>query len=254
MKIILLALMIFVISGLPLPAGNEIDYSRMDITFSPPSGWTVDSSLSDKIVFKSLHYTASSMGIIKYKLERDKQIRSAEDLLEAIRGLYDELGFKILSPDDINCLVYDDRAIFMVEFFVEKGENKSPMHRFYKGYIIRRENDGQFLYLIYAESPANEYRAVKSDLMSLIRTFDINMPTEENLFIRNNDARLLFVFIILGLMAFFFVRNRRIQRSRNPLGRDSNNFWRCPSCQRVNHIDHDICQRCGAHRPIQNVR
>ena len=118
-----------------------------------------------------------------------------------------------------------------------------PFGSIFKKYI-------QIFFLIRGYIPEGVDNSIAADLKTMTASFDITLPMAKTLFPTKSGYGLLILFFAIMLMAFFYLRNRRVQSSKNPLGRDSEFFWRCPDCQLANHVDHNKCQRCGSERIV----
>ena len=99
-----------------------------------------------------------------------------------------------------------------------------------------------------------DYYDIASPQFKIVaKSFHITDEILPNLYPKPNFTKFLLIFIVIALCIFFFTRNRKIQRSHHPLGRDSASFWRCIACGRANHIDVRFCHRCGVERPVANL-
>jgi len=215
-----------------------------------PDGWGVDSSAADEIVLTDSRDNSTYVSIKKYRIEEDKQIGSEADLLQAIEGLYRNLGIKVDSSNRIKYAVSDGKAVFEAEFADRYQAGKVTNRKYLSGTICRTSDDGQVLFLMIASAPEDMYGAAFPEISVISKSFHVTAQIMPNLYPRTNMVKFLLIFIVIALSIFFFTRNRKIQRSSNPLGRDSSNFWRCTNCGRVNHNDARFCHRCGAERPI----
>ena len=108
--------------------------------------------------------------------------------------------------------------------------------------------------MLQAEAPDRIYDEVNGDITAMMKSLEITSRLSDALFPKGVDYGYFLLFLVLVALAFFFVRNRKIQRSRNPLGRNSQHYWRCPTCQLVNHVDSQSCQRCGTERVLQKTQ
>jgi len=238
-----------------LSAGETSISSKLGCSFVAPAGWTVDTALSDQINIYYDRHPSATVSIRRYFIERANYIKSDDDLAEAISGLYSDLGIDSIGPEPAEFYVEGTRAIFNREFTTRDPVNKILYQKHLKGTVIRLSDGRQVLYLILAKAPAELDRIVLADFQSIISSFHIVEDLSQTLYPRRNLSPFLLIFLILLLTAFFFARNRRVQRSRNPLGRDSGNIWRCDSCGLANHVDSHNCSRCGRERvEIKTIR
>ncbi|MCX6827275.1 MAG: zinc ribbon domain-containing protein [candidate division Zixibacteria bacterium] len=217
-----------------------------------PSGWTVDTSRVDEVVVSDSADSSAFISIKRYQIESANEIESEDNLLTAISGLYMKLGVPNSSKEQVKFSVTSDRAIFENNYAAYDLTSKILYHKYLKGIIGRKADNGQFLYLMIAAAPQDIYDQVIPNFQLVTGSFIIAEKMAPDLFPKTNTLKYFLIFIILVLTVFFFTRNRRVQMSRNPLGKDSGNFWRCASCGRVNHIDSKFCHRCGSERKPLN--
>ncbi len=217
-----------------------------------PSGWGIDTGAANEVVLIDSSNNSIYVSIRKYRIEDDKQISSEHELQLAISGLYRNLGIKIDSPNQINYVVSEGKAVFETEFSGYDAVGKATIRKYLKGTVCRTDNEGQMLYLIIAAAPTDYYALAYPQFKIVINSFHIIGEIQANFYPRPNITKYLLIFIVLVLSVFFFTRNRRVQRSKHPLGNDSSSFWRCPDCGRVNHIEVKFCHRCGTERQHLN--
>jgi len=228
-------------------------FREFGCTIDIPAGWQADSAIADEIMLFRENEPETEILIRRFPLEKNYQLHNEAELVEALKGLYSELGMNAEDQSRINYQLREDRAVFNLEF-VESDPNFTEMMRKYiEGIIVREEGDGQTMYLMMVRAPMARFDQIRPDALTVFSSFVITIPLSSVLFPRESQFGLVMLFIVIALMAFFFVRNRRIQRSRNPLGKSSANFWRCPSCGLANHIEHDRCNRCGSERLTQHT-
>jgi len=218
-----------------------------------PDGWVpVESSPMEMIIRKSDNHNAR-LSILQYGIEEDNRLNSRFDILEAIDGLYQQLGVGEIPYEDINLTLGEDRATFDHNYIENIKLGSDTVWVMLKGIIIRTEDDRQIFYLMRGYNTTLSDKSVKADLNEMINSFNITIPLSENLFPQKKGYGYIFLFIFIVLMAFFYFRNKKVQSSRNPLGGDSKYFWRCHDCQLANHIDNKTCQRCGSDRFIDET-
>ena len=218
-----------------------------------PSGWGIDTSAANEAVLVDSSNNSIYVSIRKYRIEEDKQIGSEHDLLQAISGLYRNLGIKVDSLNQINYTVSDGKAVFETEFGGYDAVGRTTHRKYLKGTICRNKDNGQTLYLMIAAAPKDYYDIASPQFKIVAKSFHITDEILPNLYPKPNFTKFLLIFIVIALCIFFFTRNRKIQRSHHPLGRDSASFWRCIACGRANHIDVRFCHRCGVERPVANL-
>lgn len=248
MRYILITLTIFLISASYVGASDYQILQNLGCAFDVPEGWSLDSTEADRITALYDQSHTALISVKRYMIDRANQIESDADLAEAISGLYGELGIGSAADDQDNFYIQGDRAIFETEYDIDEESQERKYKNFLKGIIIRLPNGRQVLYLMMAVAAEKIYEKVESDLTQALSSFEVTANTSENLYSRRDITPYLLIFLIFMLTAFFFARNRRVQKSRNPFGRNSNFFWRCSSCRLVNHIDHLFCTRCGRKR------
>jgi len=252
MKNILTTLIIFSVFFLSAGANDEYISNKLGCAFRLPPCWKIDSTTSTDIFLSdSLNHSVNA-AIYKYLLDRNGQIGSDEELIEAIMGLYQELGIEISPDENIDYSLENSRAVFDMDFEDYNTTEERYYHKSLRGILAQLNDGGQVLYLIIAKSPKKCYESSQADINLLLYSFRITKQLSDKFYVRNNFSSYLMTLLIFLLIAFFFSRNRRIQKSKNPLGRDSSHFWRCPSCHRVNHIDNVQCNRCGKAREIKS--
>jgi hypothetical protein len=227
-----------------LPAIATYSPDEMGCTFMKPPDWKINYHSDAAILLTDSVNEDTRIEIYKYLLDADHQISSEEELIEAVHGLYDEIGVDVNTDAPIECTIEDSLVYFETDF-IDSTTESDKYHVIIRGILGRLEGDGQLLFLIKAVTPQEQYELSRGDINLLLHSFQINDPLEDEFFVHLNTTPYFLIFFIILLTAFFYVRNRRIQKSRNPLGRDSGHFWRCPKCRLVNHINSQNCQRCG---------
>ena len=242
-KIVLLALLC-----LPIVTGAETGSSFLSDQLAcfviVPPGWAIDTSQTDEIVLTDRFDSANYISVKRYNIEQTNQIRSESDLRDAISGLYRKMGIEGI-PADFK--IIEGKAVFEIDFETYDISGIA-YHKFLRGTICRKAADGQVLYLIIGAAPSKNYEAVLPQFKIVGSALRITEELSPDLFPSQNLFKYFLILVVIGLSIFFFGRNRRVQKSRNPLGRDSVNFWRCGSCGRVNHSETRFCHRCGAER------
>ncbi len=225
----------------------------MGCTFIKPPGWKIDYKSDEAVLLSDSLNEYVRIEIYKYLLESDQQIGSEEELIEAVQGLYEEIGIDISPEAKIVC-TFEDSLVFFETDFIDSATSESNIyHIIIRGVLGRLAENGQVLYLIKAVTPQELYELSESDINLLMHSFHFTEPLAEEFFVRIDLAPYLLMLLIFMLTAFFYARNRRVQKSKNPLGRDSGNFWRCPKCRLANHIHSQSCHRCGwQNRTIQS--
>jgi hypothetical protein len=245
MKIIFIILIFCLIFTSGINAQNEICRADLGFCFLLPSGWLLDSTETDRVNLINLDNNSCGIKIIRYDIDPVSQIGSDGELNEAIAGLYKDMGL-ITAPDQIFEFSIDSGiAIFEQKFTEHYVNNGEYIYKNTRGYIGRRVGGYQTLYLIVVISPENYFETVQGDINLIMQSFRLTDLFAEQLYKKRSITPYLLIFLILALTVFFYSRNRRIQKSNNPLGRDSSNFWRCSNCRKSNHIDKSLCSRCG---------
>ncbi|SYZ74179.1 exported hypothetical protein [Candidatus Zixiibacteriota bacterium] len=233
-------------------AGDAFISEKMGCLLVIPPGWTIDTSIADEIMLVEAENTAVYVSVKRYPISSANQIGSEDDLASAITGLYSKLGVNPVSGEKPKFAIKNGRAEFESDFMSRDAGGIIRDHKYLKGVITRLNHDGQVLYLIIAAAPIEDYIQAYPQIQSIVNSFHITGDMASDLFVKSGSG--LYKYLLLGIIAalsiFFFTRNRRVQRSINPLGGDSGNFWRCVSCGRVNHIDNRFCHRCGEERHI----
>jgi hypothetical protein len=242
-KIMLLALLC-----LPIMAGAETGSSFLSDQLAcfviVPPGWDIDTNQADEIVLTDRSDSANYISVKRYNIEQANLIHSENDLRDAIGGLYRKMG---IAGVPANFTIIEGKAVFEIDFETYDISG-IPYHKFLRGVICRKAADGQVLYLIIGAAPRKNYEAVLPQFKIVSMSLQITEVLSPDLFPSQSLFKYFLILVVIGLTLFFFKRNRRIQKSHNPLGRDSVNFWRCGSCGRVNHSETRFCHRCGAER------
>ncbi len=245
--------LILVIIGLSLPilvAAEEVlfESEALVCSFSYPEGWLPDTTLDHRITLTNITDERISISIGRYGIESNNHIKSGAQLYEAIGGLYEDLGINIEKDREIIYSLHGGRADFEIEYRQYEPPEEQYFQKHLKGSVIRTASGNQLFYLIIAQAPEEKYKSVQPAFRTIINSFVINEKLAERLYVGRDLLPYLLIFLIMALTAFFFARNRRIQKSRHPLGKDSSSFWRCIKCGRANHIELLYCSRCGEER------
>ncbi len=243
MKKIIIFLSI-IVAFLSLSAIATYSPDEMGCTFMQPPDWKINYHSDAAILLTDSVNEDTRIEIYKYLLDADHQISSEDELIEAVHGLYDEIGVDVNVDAPIECTIADSLVYFETDF-IDSTTESDKYHVIIRGILGRVEGGGQVLFLIKAVTPQESYEISRGDISMLINSFRFTEPLEKQFFVHTNLAPYYLMVFIIILTAFFFIRNRRIQKSKNPLGRSYGNFWRCPKCRLVNHIDSHTCQRCG---------
>jgi len=245
--LIAVSLLLLAISAEAKEYNFETFGCRVDI----PDGWDIDSALADEVVMYDVSDRLIEILFRKYPLDKNYQIKNEQELVDAISGLYREFGVDVRDINGLNYKLKGDRAVFNLEYVEEDRQNDLLVRKYIEGIIVRSERNGQILYLLSASAPLSEFDRVGQIARQVFGSFEITVPLDDTLFQKQSSLALIMLFLVLVLMGFFYIRNRKIQRSRHPLGRISANHWRCKSCGLVNHIDSHTCNRCGAENITQ---
>jgi hypothetical protein len=238
----------------PVHAGNQVTTSFHGITFVTPPGWTVESIDEDQIMVRTDLPDRPEISIRRFILAKNKQIRSRDEMIAAVKGLFSELG--ITSETDI-ALEYNNSktVMFNTACHVRTVADDKSYFFMIKGLFCNDHRHGQTLYLLEYKDAAAPDAPLAANLERLFESALLTETALDDIYPSDAGLNYLYVIILIGLAAFFFARNRRIQNSRNPLGRSSEHFWRCPNCRMINHNDKAQCRRCGSLRPEpQNIR
>lgn len=228
---------------------GEFSSQYLKISFQYPPHWQLDTSSMGRIIITDTSESPGSVTIRRYLINDDEKMISAEDLYNAIAGLYDKLGIPDVTNQELTYTIDGGRADFDINFRQYNENEKRHYQKYLKGTVIKSLTGNQVFYMILAQAPQYRYDELLDDFNLIINSFAINEPIADNLYVSRDIMPYLQILLILALVIFFFARNRRIQKSRNPLGRDSATFWRCPYCRKVNHVELVQCSRCGQSRP-----
>lgn len=236
---------------LAIPAGADevfFESETMACTFSYPEGWFPDTTLAHRVTLINETNGNITISIGRYGIESSNHIKSGAELYEAISGLYEDLGINIEKDREITYSLHGGRADFEIEYRQYEPPEDTYYQKYLRGSVVRTVSDDQLFYLIIAQAPEEKYSSVQPAFKTIINSFVINENLAERLYVGRDFLPYLLILLIMALTVFFFARNRRIQKSRHPLGKDSSSFWRCPKCGLANHIELMYCNRCGEER------
>jgi hypothetical protein len=248
MRRLVLVILIYCVIAQELPASETVLDSSWECIFEIPEKWSLQKISDDEFLISSPDDSLVAISIGRYVLEDGPQIGSDDDLREALIGLYASLGIEASQEEQPDFERQPSAATFGTVWTSEIDQQEYQNRL--QGTIFRRADGRQLMYLLLAKAPKKSYPTALAAFEKIALSFEITAPRHDSLYPRRTFGMYFLLLFILILSAFFFARNRRVQRSKNPLGRDSNSFWRCPDCRRVNHIDHDHCSRCGQERII----
>jgi hypothetical protein len=248
MRKILPIFLLMLLAVLGAEASDRFVSNQLFCSFDIPEGWALDTAHVDQVNLIYDKDPGAIVSINRYTIDEFLQLRSDEDLREAIAGLYFALGIDSISNEEVQYRVENAVAGFATEFGAYDSLEAIGVAKMLRGSIVRLSDGRQVLYLIIGSAPEN-MREVAADVFNrTIGSFEITANLSDDLYASQDFSTYLMILLILMLMVFFYTRNRRVQRSRNPLGKDSSSFWRCPLCGRMNHIHNDTCNRCGTDR------
>lgn len=228
---------------------NQPTASFHGMQFRLPSGWSVETIDDNQISVLTNSLDRPEVTIRRFNPPGDRQIKSHDEMIVAVKGLYSDMG--ILPETDVTLEYHDENRIVSFEktcVITKTGDDKSHFLML-KCLFCNTKKSGQTLYLINYNDHRKPDENLVANLDYLFQSASITEPLEDDLYPSDGGLNYLYVLILLALAAFFFARNRRIQNSFNPLGRNSEHFWRCPSCRMINHNDSGQCRRCGTPRP-----
>jgi hypothetical protein len=232
-----------------LAANQNFVSDEIAASFDIPRGWTITDLGANQVVLAHDSLTGVGIMISRNPIAPENAIGSIEDLETALLGFFRDIDIENYSGDSLAYTLQADRADFEL-MYGEKSENNSApnLTNILKGIIIRGRDGRQWFYLFQASAPEHNQDHLIAGLETVAGSFEVKFPSATRLYRRNTLTPYLLILLILALTAFFYTRNRRIQKSRNPLGFDSGSFWRCVACGKVNHIEISRCRRCGHDR------
>jgi hypothetical protein len=254
MKYVFLFLAFLLVSVTFAEEPDRVDFTEFGCLLLIDDLWSIDNQTTDEINLTHKKYPSAQLIIRKHILAKENQIKSESELSSAITGLYRELGVELAPSDHPEYFLKQNRVVFFKEYTTKNPETGSPLRIILKGIIVRSDSHGQVLYLLQAQVPADYYSRVFAQITATLDSFQLTEPILETLYPSGYGSTIIIFFVVIVLMGFFFMRNRRVQRSANPLGGDSKNFWRCPSCNRINHTANLSCHRCGYQKTGQHTR
>jgi len=247
-SVIIGILIIFAAGASADTTADTYTVSGMGCVFELPDGWLIDTTLPDMLLMKRSVDDSAEIIISRYRISESNLIRSADDLKTAIAGLYAEVGITDVNREIVDYAVHGGSASFGTEFNLYDAATGTTLYYKLFGLIGRLESNGQVLYLTIASAPPGEFETLRSQVHNLMNSLDFSDKLAAEFYPRRFISPLIMILMILALSVLFYTRNRRIQKSRNPLGKDSRGFWRCSSCGRVNHTGSNRCGRCGKER------
>jgi hypothetical protein len=231
--------------------GEETAVRQVDgpgFSINLPPGWIPVKSSEMEMIIQHEANKDTRLSILRFEIDKNNRLESRYDILEAIKGLYRQLGFDSIACENINLALAEDLAFFQTDYREADLSDSDRVNISLNGLIVRSQEEVQIFFLLRGYIPDDIDQAVAADLEDIMKSFTITLPISDSLFPTGSRYGLIILFFALALMAFFYMRNRKVQKSRNPLGGDSQFFWRCPDCRLANHIEHNRCQRCGAER------
>jgi hypothetical protein len=223
---------------------------RLGLFVIVPPNWTIDTTLEQEIILSPINADYAYVSIKRYQMERSNQVKSDGDLETAIKGLYDQLGIELPLDGRIEFTIKDGKATFTKNFEGYDPAGRATYKKELRGTVCRKADNGQLFYLMISAAQPEVYEQVLPQFQIITGSMRITEKLAPELYTKSNFAVYVLLVVIAGLSLLFFARNRRVQRSANPLGKDSANFWRCLSCGRMNHIESRYCHRCGAERNV----
>ncbi|MBN2227323.1 MAG: hypothetical protein JW763_08155 [candidate division Zixibacteria bacterium] len=247
LRLLFISFLAMVSSG-PL-ALEEYQSAGSGIHFEYPTGWDIVADTGGEVIISSDKDRTAVIVFTRYFLEQATQIGNDNELREALAGLYTLMEVPFDDESEIEFVRGENMISFAADYTRRNPDTGIEEARHIKGFLVRTADDGQVLYFTQARLPINASKRLQNKAKAVLTTFRITEPIDENVYPAQREGVAMYVLLVMALTAFFYARNRRIQRSKNPLGRDSAYFWRCPLCRRVNHVDHDTCRRCGTSRP-----
>ncbi len=233
--------------------GEVYNNSMLKCTFDLPAGWSAQQATPDILIINTDAGDSVEVTVSRFELDTENPIKSDGDLAEAITGLYHDIGIKSANRDSIAYAVNGGSASFEAEYNHIPARSEALIHSGLKGIIGRLASGEQVLYLIVVMAPPEIFDAIRPQINVLTNSFRIDETLAEEFYPRRNFSPYMMILLILALSALFYSRNRRVQKSRNPLGRDSGSLWRCSLCGRANHIDNEACSRCGTVRVAADI-
>ncbi len=225
---------------------RQVDGPGFYINLSP--GWIPVKSSDMEMIIRHEAGEDIRLSILRFEIDKNNRLSSRYNILEAIKGLYRQLGMDSTTCNNINLALEEDRAFFRTIYREAYLSDSNYVNVMLNGLIIRSRDEAQIFFLLRGYLPEYVDLVTTAELESIMNSFTITMPISDSLFPTGSGYGLIILFFAVALMAFFYMRNRKVQKSRNPLGGDSQYFWRCPDCRLANHIEHNKCQRCGADR------
>ena len=230
-------------------AGDLTTTTFHELRLQTPSDWTVEQISDDQLAIRGNVSYRSDVLIARFTSDKIGRLGSDEDLRASIKNLYISLGMD--SSGTVTLKYLDNRHVvaFDTTFAILKIEGHNAFYIKIKGLFFNSPESGQVLFLMHYKDSGPFDSVTTADLETIFNSAGIVGPFGDSLYPSDHSLNYLYVLLLLMLAAFFFMRNRRIQNSRNPLGRNSEHFWRCSECRMINHNDNAQCRRCGAVRP-----
>jgi hypothetical protein len=249
MRYLIFLLILILFSGSPATANQNFVSDEIAASFDIPQGWAITDLGSNQVILA--HDSLSGVGIMisRNPIAPENAIGSIEDMETALLGFFRDIDIQNYAGDSLAYTLQADRAEFELMYRGNSQNNSAPdIINILKGIIIRARDGRQWFYLFQASAPEQYQNHLIAGLETVANSFKVKFLSAPRLYRRNTLTPHLLILLILALTAFFYTRNRRIQKSRNPLGLDSGSFWRCVACGKVNHIELSRCRRCGHDR------
>ncbi len=246
---------IFAIIAATTVAGDLTTTTFHEMRLQTPSDWTVEQVSDDQLAIRGNATYRSDVLIARFTSDKIGRLVSDEDLRASIKNLYISLGMDSSGTVTLKYLDNRHMVTFDTTFAILKIEGHNAFYIKIKGLFFNSPESGQVLFLMHYKDSGPFDSVTTADLDTIFKSARIVGPFADSLYPPDHSLNYLYVLLLLMLAAFFFMRNRRIQNSRNPLGRNSEHFWRCPECRLINHNENAQCRRCGAVRPeSENIR
>ena len=99
----------------------------MGCAFIKPPDWKIDYKSDEAILLSDSLNEYVRIEIYKYLLESDQQIGSEEELIEAVQGLYEEIGIDI-SPEAKMVCTFEDSLVFFETDFIDSASSESIIY------------------------------------------------------------------------------------------------------------------------------
>ncbi len=229
--------------------GNSFFEMPGEFRVPVPDGWAVSGEATSLPVVLVHDQLDARMSIFRTELTGADQMHSEEAFQASVSGVIDSVVLQLPEAVLLTSTGYNEkrRAVFVVEFTSVEPDTNEPLEHYLVGILYRHPDGYQIMYSMWGKASRAAYAAVKPDFEEMRQGFNYTGPAEDDVFGGGGNSN-RWLLLALGLMIalLFWIRRRRTVAIKTTTGTVP--IWRC-TCGRANHIDNEVCRRCGAPRP-----